>query len=265
MHRLDQFYTNPSLAVILAGEVVDRFGGGNNTLYVEPSAGTGAFLEVLKKRDLWFHALDVEPKAENIQQGDFLLPNSIFDDKAHKTIVLGNPPFGKNASLAVKFFNRAAEKADYIAFILPKTFRKQSIHSRLYTNFHLIEDRDVPENSFLKDGQIYDVPCCWQIWEKRYEKRLRKQPPSIDHIIEYTVPDYADFAVRRVGFYAGRVIRSDIKSLSKTTHYFMKEIEPGASQKIEATNWIDKISQTAGARSLSKYEIAMEFLKHEAS
>ena len=51
---------------------------------------------------------------------------------------LGNPPFGKNCSLAIKFFNKAAEFADLIAFIIPRTFKRISIQNKLNLNFSFI-------------------------------------------------------------------------------------------------------------------------------
>ena len=128
---LDQFYTKP--------EVVDRvLSLINCSLFdyvVEPSAGAGDFLRRLPKDTRV--GIDLEPADPEIEQGDF------FDFKPATTknvLTIGNPPFGKNSSLAVKFFNHAASFSDCIAFIVPRTFRKPSIINRLHQNFHLIEE-----------------------------------------------------------------------------------------------------------------------------
>ena len=39
-------------------------------------------------------------------------------------LIVGNPPYGKNCSTAINFFNHAVTISDFIAFIIPKTFRK---------------------------------------------------------------------------------------------------------------------------------------------
>ena len=41
-------------------------------------------------------------------------------NKTKRYLVVGNPPFGKISSIAIKFFNKSAEYADCIAFIIPE-------------------------------------------------------------------------------------------------------------------------------------------------
>lgn len=80
-------------------------------IHLEPSAGTGSFYNIMDKNKKL--GLDIEPKTKDIHKIDF------FDykpEKDKKYLVIGNPPFGKISSLAVKFFNKSAEFADCIAF-----------------------------------------------------------------------------------------------------------------------------------------------------
>ena len=55
-----------------------------------------------------------------------------------------------------------------ISFILPKSFKKDSLKKSFPLNFHLIYEGDLPDKSFLVDGVEYDVPCVFQIWEKLF-------------------------------------------------------------------------------------------------
>lgn len=252
---LDQFYTNAKLATKYAASILRRWKGAD-VLFVEPSAGTGAFVEPLVHAKRKFRAIDIEPKSHLVERMDFLESPLIFRGVHEAIVVLGNPPFGKNSNIAIKFFNHAANYADEIAFILPRTFRKESVHSKLHSSFHLSHDEDVCNNAFLYDGQEYDVPCCWQIWQRTKNRRLPNTVPSVDHLIEFTTPENADFAMRRVGFYAGRVKTKDIRSLSSTTHYFLKEKAKGVRQVLSDIDWVSITSQTAGTRSLSKKELA---------
>ena len=50
--------------------------------------------------------------------------SGLYQDGCDKYLVIGNPPFGKISSLAVKFFNKSAEYADVIAFIVPRTLKE---------------------------------------------------------------------------------------------------------------------------------------------
>lgn len=258
---LDQFYTHPDLAGTFAMEVSDRW-RDPNVLFVEPSAGDGAFVRPLRRARRNVRAMDIAPEGRGIIQGDFLCQHDLFRGRHSKIVVVGNPPFGRNASLAVQFFNRAAMSADAIAFIVPRTFRKASLQLRLNSRFHLVEDQNVQPNAFLVDGCAHDVPCAWQIWERRLELRQMPNPPSVDHLIEYTDPAGANFAMRRVGFYAGRIIPEDFTNLSRSTHYFLREITRGVMDVMKDIEWVDIAAQTAGVRSLSKREIAIELGRH---
>ncbi len=254
---LDQFYTHPDLARVYAEEISARW-PDPDTLFVEPSAGDGAFVQPLKAAGRKVRAMDIAPKARGIVRGDFFEQHELYRGRHSKIIVIGNPPFGKNASLATRFFNRAALDADGIAFIVPRTFRKMSLQARLNPHFHLVKDKNVMDYAFLIDGHMHDVPCAWQIWEHREKERKMPETPSVDHLIEYTKPAFADFAMRRVGFYAGRVIQENIAWLSLTTHYFLREVQEGVIDILDSIDWLEYTTQTAGSRSLSKREIAFK-------
>ena len=257
--RLDQFYTKPDLARQYADQVIDRYGPVTDW-FIEPSAGAGAFVEPLQSAGKPVIALDILPQSGDIQQTDFLK----YDrwPAEGKIAVVGNPPFGKNSSLAVKFFNKAAERADTIAFIVPRTFRKHSIHRRLNLHFTLVADEDVPDYAFVKDGKPHDVPCAWQVWEYQHHCRQERYTPDISHIIRYVDdPQSSDFAVRRVGFYAGQVKEPpewELARLSPSTHYFMQSVRADAKELLRGIDWSDVCRATAGSRSLSKHEVAVK-------
>ena len=254
---LDQFYTRPELAQAYVANLIDRW-CDPDVLFVEPSAGAGAFLHPLLDASRKVRAIDIDPQSLAVQRMDFLKSECIFDGDHSAIVVLGNPPFGKNACTAVRFFNHAALHADEIAFIVPRTFRKFSLKKRLHAKFHLVDDNDVERNAFVRFGEPHDVPCAWQVWSRRIEDRPIPCPPSVDHLIDYTTPRSANFAMRRVGFYAGRVVTENLMSLSETTHYFMREMTDGVIDALRRVNWTELAAQTAGVRSLSKTEIAFK-------
>lgn len=256
---LDQFYTNPLVAGRYVRSLIKSY-PDPQAFFVEPAAGDGAFVKPLRRAGRKVRAIDIEPAAAGIRCGDFLNERPLFEErpKNSKVIVLGNPPFGKNASVAVRFFNTAAGHSDVIAFIVPRTFRKISLQSRLDRRFHLVHDSNVERDAFLLNGRKHDVPCAWQIWERSSEIRTPPEPPSVSHLIDYTGRSSADFAVRRVGFYAGRVVTGRIDECSLTTHYFMRELRKGVIEALRSVDWSDIVGQTAGVRSLSKKEIAFK-------
>ena len=129
--NLDQFYTKDSVAeasVEVALDYVDKLGYDLSKLKVlEPSAGNGSFLRVLKSKNIKYSAYDIDPKHTDIKTLDFL-ESSIADDLGSREnlIVVGNPPFGKRAKLAIDFINKAFEYTDTVVFILPLQFYKYS-------------------------------------------------------------------------------------------------------------------------------------------
>ena len=58
------------------------------------------------------------------------LKNNLNSRKIH---VIGNPPFGRQSSLAIKFIKKSCSFSDTISFILPKSFKKDSMKKSIYT------------------------------------------------------------------------------------------------------------------------------------
>lgn len=139
--------------------------------------------------------------------------------------MIGNPPFGTCSNLAIKFFNKASEVASYITFILPRTFRKESIQRKLNKFFHLIYDEDLPKNSFLVAGKEHDVPTVFQIWKKEKEpKKFEKFDIFSNDYIRWVTKEQAEFVIRRVGGNAGKVFyNTNLKNFNINSNYFCRE------------------------------------------
>ncbi|OOY06950.1 hypothetical protein [Thioclava sp. F36-7] len=213
---LDQFFTRPEIAKACYGRLVELYPVQAGDLWIEPSAGAGAFLELMPKTSI---GLDLVPAADGVTYADYLdwTPPSGFQ----RHLVVGNPPFGRNTSTAVAFFNRAAEHADVIAMILPRSVRKPSVRRRLDEKFHLVDEILLPSGSFLYEGKPASVRTVFQIWERRDDARV-EAPACISH------PDFvfcdaaeAEFAIRRVGGVAGRIF-NDLARRSPNSHLFVK-------------------------------------------
>lgn len=255
--KLDQFYTSPKIAKTCLDWLYEKVPGVKRGLFIEPSAGTGNFSNLLKN----VKAFDIHPKSEGILKKDFLKTSKKnLDTNPSKTCVIGNPPFGKNSSLAIKFFNHASLFADTIAFIVPRTFKKESVHQKLNNQFWLVFSKDLPKNSFIFQDSAYDVPCCFQIWIKK-DKVRRKKSIESSNLFDFVKKDQADIAVRRVGGRTGKAIL-DPSLCSESSHYFLKIKEPNLSKNrlfdlINSLDFQKEANSTAGVRSISK----QEFLK----
>lgn len=216
----DQFYTKKKIAKNVFEKVSNKY--PEIDMYIEPSAGSGAFYTLLPEECRF--GLDIDPKISGIKKANYFeFCANEFKKSYNNICVIGNPPFGKNSSLAVKFFNHSAEYAKYIAFILPRTFRKDSIVNRLNKNFHLSYEEILHKNSFeLLDKTEYSVPCVFQIWERKNKTRKSIVKDKLHKDWTWvTKTENPDFAIRRVGVNAGKIYKYSSK-ISESSHYFIK-------------------------------------------
>ena len=127
--NLDRFYTKSSVVDNLLNEITLE----DYDVVVEPSAGTGSWSSKIDD----CVAIDIAPEHPDIMKGNFLEDDFLFDEmkKENRILVIGNPPFGRIGNKAIKFINKAAEFADTVAFILPRSFRKESLQRKINKNF----------------------------------------------------------------------------------------------------------------------------------
>lgn len=253
---LDQFYTRREVAAsccTLVRQHVD--GQSGEWLWVEPSAGDGAFVDVMPFPQV---ALDIAPKRGDISRCDFMTWHPGTSDR--RIAVIGNPPFGKNSSLARRFFDHAALFADVIAFILPRTFQKEGFVNRLNRQMHMVHESILDEQSFVFGGEDYAVPTVFQIWERRAEERPLIQRVCRHEHFSFASPNTADFAFQRVGARAGLVSHEGLRK-SPQSHYFIKS-HIGADQlfaRLSGIDWNAVKWRTAGNPSIGKAELVASY------
>jgi len=230
---LDKFYTIPKISKKCIESVGLIYDWSKWELVVEPSAGNGSFFNVIPSDKKI--GIDISPENQDIIEQDFFTYKPLSSIK--DILVIGNPPFGKVSSLAIKFFNYASNWATVIAFIIPRTFRRISVHNKLNQNFHLVFDEDIPTNPCSFTPRMM-VKCCFQIWEKREEKREFHDLPT-SHIdwdfIDFgpkdsngqpTPPDGADFAIRAYGGKCGEIVKINLQTLRpKSWHWIKSKID----------------------------------------
>lgn len=262
---IDKFYTSPAVAKECIKKISEYIPiDSNEDLIIEPSAGNGAFISEITQ--LCQNALfyDIEPEHALIKKADYLLLD--FKTILRKIHVIGNPPFGRQSSLAIQFIKKSATIADSISFILPKSFKKDSMQAHFPPNFHLVFQVDLEANSFLQDGLTIDVPCVFQIWQKREEERaqvvkLEANPAVFQFVKQGENPD---ISFRRVGVNAGYIDDKNLDEKSVQSHYFI-QFGPTINKK----EFIEKMRQnmqfaednTVGPKSIGKQELIREVNK----
>lgn len=229
---IDKFYTNPNVAIDCIKTVSDIY-TWDWDLVVEPSAGCGAFYDQLPNTSPVV-GIDIEPEHDKLIKCDFF---DYTPPKLRRILIIGNPPFGRVSSLAIRFFNHAAKWADVIAFILPRTFRRVSVQNKLNLNFHLIHDHEIPIKPCCFNPPMM-AKCCFQVWERQSDMRSKVEQTTVhddwvflqngpkDENNQPTAPENADFALRAYGGKCGEICSKNLEILRpKSWHWIRSNID----------------------------------------
>lgn len=260
---IDKFYTSINIANKCINFIKENIDIQENDICIEPSAGNGSFINPIKTLFKIYKFYDLKPENNEILEQDYLNfdYNMIIQSSYNKIHIIGNPPFGRQSSLAIKFIKKSCEYCDSISFILPKSFKKDSLKKHFPLNFHLIYEYDLPANSFIIDEKEYDVPCVFQIWLKKNINREVQQKLQPHKYKFVKINENPDISFRRVGVYAGR-IDTNIEDKSIQSHYFIKfDSNIFTEELLKKLNIIEYSckNNTAGPKSISKQELMKEF------
>lgn len=280
----DQFYTSPHVAKKCIEILISHLHNRDlyspvlplsSYLWVEPSAGNGAFLNSIP--DTYDKiGIDIEPGSgagnANIIKQDFLTwvpPAQKTKTNQKPVIIFGNPPFGRQSSLAKAFIAHSCKIAStsVIAFILPRSFVKPSMSCAFESHFHCIHSSEVERNAFVLGGSggdggdtAYNVPCVFQIWQKRSVPRIVPEKVTEKGFQYVKGNDSYSIAFRRVGVYAGRCYTNshDETEYNVQSHHFIKFDKKYEKNIVDIAKKINAHTfptNTTGPRSLSKPEI----------
>jgi hypothetical protein len=260
-NTIDKYYTKDNVVELCLNNFKQYIQISSNDLIIEPSAGNGSFISGIKSITNNFKFYDLEPDNNEIIKQDYLDYDYVSTRETYSKIhIIGNPPFGRQSSMAIRFIKKSCEFCDSVSFILPKSFKKDSLKKTFPLNFHLICEIDLPDKAFIVDGLEHNVPCIFQIWEKKTTNRVvndKLEPINFMFVEKAKNPD---ISFRRVGVNAG-TIDEKIHEKSVQSHYFIKF----TNGKTLTTN-INSLSSicyefnnTVGPKSISKQELIFKF------
>jgi predicted RNA methylase len=256
---VEQYYTPKDLARNLSEELIAITGSDRS--FIEPAGGNGSFVTALESLGVEeIEAVDLYPKHPRVKSADFLSHNP----KGRDLVTISNPPFGRNNSLSIPFFNHAANHSEYIAFLVPRSWRKWSVQNRLDRRFHLISDRDVAVNYVTDTGERIgannDLRTCFQIWQRQDSLRplIRVQDQGL---VKKCKPETADIAIRVFGFGCGKSYR-DFPRAANTTLMFLTVLDARVFEVIEGLDYERFSLNTSYTRALALPEL--NYLLNEA-
>ena len=268
---LDRIYTRPEVARYCRDSLFTAMKGDRADIvqyeFVDPGAGSGVFYDLLPLgRRI---GVDILPERPEFVGHDYLTWKPVPD---RRYAVLGNPPFGYRAWLALAFVNHSATFADYIGCILPMAFQSDGKGSPKHRviGAKLIWSEPVPANAFVDpSGQPVKLNALWQIWRRG----VNTQPPAQkcdDWIDIFTVDtrkerlcgqkrlNEADWFLQRTYFKQPPTLVKDFASVRYGCGYgiVFKQAADSLTEALRQTDW-DKYSNLAmhNCRHISMYHI----------
>lgn len=164
----DKYYTENSIAKYCVEKTFEILGTDWDRI-IELSAGAGAYLAYLPNNTL---AYDILPEGPNIIQADYRDIKLPYEEKS---LVIGNPPFGRANKLSVQFIKASLTHSPYISLIQPISQLNQN-RTMKDTELLYSEDLGILPYSGRK------VHCCLNIYH--YCKNGHKQNYDISGILE---------------------------------------------------------------------------------
>ena len=214
----------------------------NGYTFVEPSAGSGVFYDLLPKDKRI--GVELHNRRSDFIQKDYL--TWFPKDENKKYIVVGNPPFGIRGAYALAFIKRSFLFADYVAFILPMSFHSNGKGSNMkrVKNGHLIYSEIFEkENYFSPDNnKEIKVNTLFQIWKKGDGESIFKDYDVTEYADIYTVCNSPDrmCGLKKIGVYDFYVSSSYFGNSLKTVYCF-DEVKYGSGYGIILKNKKTKI------------------------
>jgi predicted RNA methylase len=250
----EQFYTPIALAHTLVSNVEAVLGSLQGKTVLEPAGGTGSFVEAaLSKGAKQVISFDIEPLHEKVLLGSFLDQELTQQN----LITISNPPFGRNNSLSIPFFNHAGRVSDAICFIVPRSWRKWSVTNRLDLNFELISDQDIDIDYVDSSGELISdksrLTTCFQIWKRTETPRVPVKITDMG-VIQKVSPELADVSMTIFGYGCGN-IKEDFERVPNTTQLFLKLNHPQALSALRSVDFSRFYKSTAYTEALSIQEI----------
>lgn len=285
--KRDKYYTKSITAKLCYNELnnylISQGFDPKTLLFLEPSAGSGVFLDVINQK---IEGFDIAPEdAQNrVRTADFLSAdfnqNFINDLKKQaersNIVMIGNPPFGVKGKLATDFLNKGLKLCRMVGFIVPIQFRKWSVQSKVDSSAHLVLDITLPENAFTLLGKDYSLRCCFQVWTtESMDSDLRiPEKPSTTHpdfeLYQYNRTAMAekyfdfdwDFAVPRQGYqdYTRRVKKQEDCD-RKQQWMFFKAKNKKILHKLMSMDFVKLSKKNSGIPGFGKADVVEEYSK----
>ena len=253
--NLDKYYTSYDDMEYVVNKSWDilKENGYEISEFLEPSAGNGVFSNYLSTSGLEVLAIDIEPDGDDIIKADYLTYDLNY---VKGRCVIGNPPYGNRLNLAINFFKKSIEIADYIVFILPIS---QLNNTNTFYQFDLLYSEDLGELIFSGDRKVH---CCLNVYVRPKNGLNKKKVSKLKDItiVRQDSKKYKNFEYDIRMCYWGDATAGKI--LSENEHYSgeykikinNEQLKDEIIEVLSTVNWKSELNSTAMCR-IKQYHI----------
>lgn len=250
----EQYYTPAELALELIQEAEAYIGPLHGRTILEPAGGTGSFVQAaLMLGASEVISFDIEPLHRGVLHANFLEQ----EIEQQNLVTISNPPFGRNNSLSIPFFNKAALVSDAICFIVPRSWRKWSVINRLNEHFVVRHDRNLEIDYVDSNGEQISpknrLATCFQVWQRTETPRARIEVEDLG-IVKKVEPEMADVSLTIFGYGCGK-LKTEFERKPNSTQMFLKLNHPRAKEALEKVDFSRFYKNTAYTEALALAEI----------
>jgi hypothetical protein len=134
--------------------------------------------------------------------------------------VIGNPPYGVAANMAIKFINRAMDVSDDVRMVLPASFQRDSVLNRVSMDFDLVDDIRLPDETFPRD--ITTVRQRWVRTDTPRDKIVMYRSHPDFKFLKYAQRDEATLFIGGAGAGPSGKVKTEGYDHYKPGHHYVK-------------------------------------------
>ena len=175
-------------------------------------------------------------------------------------IIIGNPPYGTAANMAIKFVNKSCELSDDVRMVLPASFQRDSVINKINLGFELIQDIRLPDETFPRS--ITTVRQRWVKSDSPREKITMYRTHPDFEFLKYNRREEATLFIGGAGAGpAGKVKDKDFMHYKPGHHYVICN-EETKKRLQDLQPLLVKESRTCGCLpGISKHVIIKTYMK----
>jgi hypothetical protein len=174
--------------------------------------------------------------------------------------VIGNPPYGVAANMAVKFLNKSTELSDDVRMVLPASFQRDSVLNRINLDYELVHDERLPDDTFPRD-----ITTVFQQWKRAEEPRekivIYREHPDFE-FLKYKDRSQASLFIGGAGAGPSGKVKTEGYDHYKPGHHYVRCTEEITQRLIDIQPALIKQSRVCGCLpGLGKHDIIKVYME----